>query len=127
MKPGLRVYDHQDDVGLLGCRLGLAARRIRELGAMRDVGTWIDAGGIDQAEDASPPIAEGVQTVTRDAGRVLDDGQAAADEPVEERALTDVRPADDCNGSWGKHGSFLLTEGERDPRPRIYIETSAAR
>ena len=67
---------------------------------MRDVGTGIDSRGIDQAEDAPAPIAQRVETIARNAGRVLDDRQPAADKPVEERALADVGTADDRNGSW---------------------------
>ena len=100
MEAGLGVDDHDDDVGRIGGGLGLAASRIGEFEAVRHVGAGVDARRIDEAKSSPAPVGERVEAIPRDAGRVLDDRQPAADQAVEEGALADVRTSDDRNGGW---------------------------
>ena len=57
------------------------------------------AAGVDDGERAAVPVGLEHLAVAGDAGLLLDDRVAAADEPVHQRRLADVRPADD-----GDHG-----------------------
>ena len=67
---------------------------------MRHIGAGVDARGVDEAKSSSAPVGECVEAISRDAGRVLDNRQPAADQAVEEGALADVRTPDDRNGGW---------------------------
>jgi hypothetical protein len=97
---GLRVDDEDDDVGLARGRLRLVPRRLRD-GVARGCFV-VDPAGVDDAERAAAPLSERVEAVARHAGRVVDDGEAAADQTIEQRALPDVRPADDRHGGWAQ-------------------------
>jgi len=59
-----------------------------ELGAMPPT-------GVDEAEVRARPVDRHLEAVTGDARVALDDGHLAADDPVDERRLADVRPAGD--------------------------------
>jgi hypothetical protein len=61
----------------------------------------IQAAGIDERELTAPPLRGGVDAVTRGAGQILHDRDALADDPVEERRLPDVGPADNGNDRAG--------------------------
>ena len=89
--PGRRIDDEHDHV-----RLG-----DRETGLLLDphldrvVRVQLEAAGVDDDEPAAVPFGVAVQPVARRSRPILDDRRPAADDPVEERALADVRPADD--------------------------------
>ncbi len=93
MESGLRIDDHHDRIGLVGGGFGLTPRRVGELEAVGHIGTRIDSRGVNEAEDESPPIAKRIEPVAGHARRILDNGEAAPNEPVEKRALADVRPS----------------------------------
>ena len=56
---------------------------------------FLQPGGVDQAHHPAAQLRRGVLAVARDPGRVGDQGEPAAGQPVEQRALADVRPASD--------------------------------
>ena len=58
-----------------------------------------DAAGIDNAHLAAVPLGFAVNPVAGDAGLVADDGAPRAHQPVEQRRLADIRPADDGQGA----------------------------
>ena len=58
-------------------------------------GLELEPAGVDDDEPPAVPLGVAVEAVAGRPGAVLDDGRALADEPVEQRALADVRPADD--------------------------------
>ena len=65
--------------------LRLSAGSARDLVA---VGAGVDAGRVDQREGAAAPLRQRVEPIARDARRIVDDRQAAPDQPVEERTLS---------------------------------------
>ena len=71
------------DLGLGGDPLGQAP------------GVGVPAAGVDDRERAAVPVGVVGDAVAGHAGDVLDDGLAAADDPVDQRRLADVGAADD--------------------------------
>ena len=72
----------------------------RDLGLGRDplgqaAGVGVPAAGVDDGEGAAVPVGVVGDPVPGHAGDVLDDRLAAADDPVDQRRLADVGPADD--------------------------------
>ena len=90
-QPGARVdHEHQRiRKGDRGFGLLLHPRGERALGAL------VEAGGVDHGEFeiAETPIA--LAAVAGDAGLVIDQRQLLPDQPVEQRRLADIGPADD--------------------------------
>ncbi len=73
----------------------------------------LPAAGVDELEAAAGPVGLVGDAVAGDARLVLDDGLAAADDPVDQGRLADVRAADD-----GQHGQRAVARGgERRRRP----------
>src|SRR5206468_7814284 len=70
--------------------------------------------GVGQLEEAEAGLDERGEAVARDAGRGIDNGDALARQPVEERRLADVGSADDGNHGDG-HGSLQRTASEVGP------------
>src|SRR5690606_17107823 len=105
--------------------LGLAAHARFEAVV---VGVLI-AGGIDQREGqiADPPHA--LAPVAGDAGRVVDDGELLAHQPVEQRGFADVWPSNDgdCYCHWpmpirsGVVIAFLLRAVEPQKRCTLLL------
>ena len=77
-------------------------------GLDRIVGVDLEPAGVDDDEPPAVPLGVAVQPVAGRPGAVLDDRRALAEEPVEERALADVRSADDGDdghpASSARHG-----------------------
>ena len=94
---GADLGDEHDDVGRVNGELCLLAHEQQNF----IIGARLDAAGIDDVERAATPLALGIEPVARDAGRVLNDGQAAAAELIEEHGLADIRPAHDRNQWFG--------------------------
>ena len=72
----------------------------RDLGLGRDplgqaAGVGVPAAGVDDGERAAVPVGVVGDPVAGHARHVLDDRLAAADDPVDQRRLADVGPADD--------------------------------
>ncbi len=85
-----RGVDHQHDhVGLVDREPGL----LLDPGLDGVVRVDLEAAGVDEHEASSVPLGVAVQPVTGRPRAVLDDGRPRADDPVEERALADVRTA----------------------------------
>ena len=88
-------------------------QRDRDLGLLGDA--RLDAGdvdlpaaGVDEREPRAGPVGRVAHAVARDAGLVLDDGLAAAEDAVDEGRLADVRAADD--GEHGEDDDRLLAD-----------------
>ena len=85
-------------------------RLFLDAGLDRIVGVELETAGVDDDEPPAVPLGVAVQTVTRRPRAVLDDGRSLAEEPVEQRALADIRSADDGDdrdpaSSSARHGS----------------------
>ncbi len=97
-QPGAGVDHEQQDIGFGDGGLGLgphAALEALGLGLFK-------AGRVDDAEFEMAEPAVALAAVAGDAGAVVDQRQALADEAVEERRLADIRTAD--NGDGEGHG-----------------------
>ena len=90
-----RVDDEQHRVRQRDRDLGLRAD-----GCRHPAGIGVPAAGVDHREGATGPVGVVGHPVAGHARHVLDDGLAAADDPVHERRLADVGPADH-----GEHGN----------------------
>ena len=62
------------------------------------VGRLLETGGVETVKRSGPSRAVALAPVARHAGLVVDQRQPPADEPVEQRRLADVGPADDGDG-----------------------------
>jgi hypothetical protein len=98
-QPGVRVDHEQDEVGLLDRDARLVLDPLLDVRARLE----LEAAGVDEGEAAPIPLRRAVHPVARRPGHVLDDREARADEPVEERALPDVRATDDGHDGQGGH------------------------
>jgi hypothetical protein len=58
-----------------------------------------DAAGVYEREGFSVPLGLDADAVARDAGLVMDDGNAPLDDAVEQRGFPDIGPADDGDES----------------------------
>jgi len=85
----LGVHDEDDGVGRLDRVLGLRGHRRVDA---EDV--LLPAAGVDDLETPPGPLGLIGDAVAGHPRLVLDDGLAAADDPVDERRLADVRPPD---------------------------------
>ena len=89
--PHSRIDHEHDDVRLGDGQPGLLLDA--ELDGV--VGVDLEPAGVDEHEPAAVPLGIPVQPVAGGAGAVLHDRGARTDDAVEQRALADVRPADD--------------------------------
>ena len=91
---GAGIEDEEHDIAVIHRHLGLRTHAGFEAVAL-DV---VEAGRIEDAEAqvAKPRLA--FAAVTGDAGLVIDEGDLAADEPVEQGRLADIRPPHDGDG-----------------------------
>ena len=78
-----------------------------------------DSAGVHQRKGPAAPFGFGADAVAGDAGLIVDDGDAAPDDAVEERGLADVWPANNGNQSW--HGLNMRHEGGRGKRKVVAI------
>jgi len=94
---GRRIDDEDDGVGLRDGQAGLF------LDAQLDgvAGVDLEAAGVDDDEPPTVPLGVAVEAVAGRPRAVLDDGGPCPDDPVEERALADVRAADDRDDRQG--------------------------
>src|SRR5262249_9202913 len=85
------IDDVQDDVGLVDGDLDLPLDVVAEVVGVDDA----DAAGIDELKVPVTGLQDGGDAVARDPGGGIDDGDAPAGQPVEQRGLPHVGPADD--------------------------------
>ena len=91
--------DHEEDgVGLGDGGLGLDAHAPGEARRL----ALLEARRVDDREAEIAELGVALAAVARDAGLVVDQRQLLADEPVEQRRLADVWPADHGDGE-GRH------------------------
>ena len=90
-RAGAGVHDEQEDVGLVDGGLDLA---FDVLGEVVHVGV-AHAAGVHQFDEAVADLQQRGHAVARHAGGRLDDGDAPAGQPVEQRRFADVGPSDD--------------------------------
>ena len=88
---GARVDHEQHGVAIVQRRLGLRAHAAGQRGRV----ALLQARGVDNGEVEVAEARLALAPVARDAGLVVDQRELAADEPVEQRRLADVGPADD--------------------------------
>ena len=91
---GAGVDHEEDDVGLGDGHLGLPAHaRFKAI-----AGDVLEAGGVEQAEAQIADAALALAAVAGDARRVVDQRDAPAHQPVEQRRFADIGPADNGDG-----------------------------
>ena len=95
---GARVDHEQDRVAIGERRLGLRAHAAGQRGRI----ALLQPGGVDDGEGEIAELRLALAAVAGDAGLIVDQRELAADQPVEQRRLADVRAADD--GDFGGHG-----------------------
>ena len=104
--PVMASDHHEDDVGLADRLLALAAHLVVERRALGH-----PAPGVDEREGHALPLGVDQLAVAGDAGLLLHDRGALAHDPVDQRGLADVGPADDRDGRVGREG-----HGRSSPR-----------
>ena len=110
--PGLRIDDEHDDVGLVDRRLRLPADAGLDLAL-----AVIEPASVDERELASPPLDGRIEAVPCGPGFVLDDGDAVADEAIEEGRLPNVRTTDHGDETTAHPHTLRRTVASR-PRKR---------
>ncbi len=95
---GARIHHEQHGVGLVH-RLARLPRHLVVNAVLRH---RLETAGVDHQIRLVADAAVTVMAVARNARRIGDDGVARAREPVEQRRLADIRPADYHDG--GFHG-----------------------
>ena len=106
-----RVDHEQRRVGFAHRGLGLLAHAARQAGRV----LVLEPGGVDHPELQPNQVGVAFAPVARDSGPVIDQREALADEPVEERRFADVGAADDCNGG-ERHGGRLVEQARHCER-----------
>ena len=101
----LGIDDQQDGVGHLHGDLGLGGHGGVEAGHVH-----LPAAGVDDGEAAPGPLRGVGDPVAGDTGGVLNDGLAAAQDPVDQSRLAHVGPADD--GQDRQPGLDAVTGGQ---------------
>ncbi len=95
------VDDEDDDVRLVDGEASL----LLDLGLDRVARLVLEPAGIDDDEPPPVPLGVAVEAVAGRPGAVLDDRRPRPEDPVEQRALADVRAADDGDDGEGGHRS----------------------
>src|SRR5258708_9752530 len=90
---GASIDHHDDRSGFVECDPSLAKNFRRNKVPV----VWNDSSGIDHAEIVPQPMRLAVKAVARDSGLVADNRAARTNQPVEQRGLADVWPADNCD------------------------------
>ena len=105
---GASVDQEQDDVGTLDGALGEAPHaRLERLAA-----GGFPTRGVEQQEGEIAQLRRLLANVARDARRIVDDGAAAADQPVEQRGLADVGTTDDGDPAKPLGGRPVFSGGQ---------------
>ncbi len=111
-EPGARVDHEQDRVAIDERRFRLRAHAPGERFRI----ALFKTGGVDDGEGEVRDPAFALAAVARDARLVVDERQPAADQPVEQRRLADIRPADDRD--FGAHVVPARRRRRRSISPR---------
>ena len=118
-EPGLDVGEEDDHVRVAHGDAGLLAHEGEDFA----VGAGLDAPGVDEGKFPSVPVGLAVDTVARNAGGVLHDGDSLPDQLVEQGGFAHVGAADDGD-NWFWHG---LTPSSRAPaRGEWFLDFSAS-
>jgi hypothetical protein len=88
------IHHEQDRVGALDCGL----RLLHHAGDQAVGRPLVETRGIDRRECQVAEPAMTFAPVARHAGPVVDQREALADQPVEQRRVADIRPSDDREG-----------------------------
>ncbi len=113
-QPGAGIEHDRDRVGVGDRHAGLVLDGARQ----RVLGGEVNPAGVDQVEAHAVPLALERLAVARHARLLVDDRLAAADEPVDQGRLADVRIADDRDP-----GQTRVGHGAAIPRPRAISAT----
>ena len=97
---GLRIDDEDHHVRLADGQLRLRARLRHDI---VDV-AGIDAARIDDGEPPSEPLDRRIEAIASHAGGFLDDGEAAAEQSIEQRRLTHVGTPNEGDDRGRTHG-----------------------
>src|SRR2546430_2428491 len=113
-----RVDDEEDDVGLVDGHQHLTPHALDE----RLDGRGIEPARVDHRRLPALELHAAVEPVARHAGHVAHQGLPAPDEPVEERRLSNIRPADDGEGRpelRGLHGGLSQQRSQQSASGRL--------
>ena len=111
----LRVDHEQQQVGLLDGDADLVLDLLGEVVDVLDP----QPARVDQLEIPIVFVEQILDAVARHAGRRIDDGDQSAGQPVEERALPDVRTTDDGNFGDGHGSAAVSSVGQMDDRSNV--------
>src|SRR5262249_52633522 len=101
--------------------LNLLLDLLREIVRIFDANT----SGIDKLEETGVVFQEMRHPISRNAGLVIDDGNPAASQPIQQARLAHVRATDDHHLR-DRHGVSRAAGAERSATPRIIVESAAA-
>ena len=93
----LHVDDQNDDVGRLEGQVHLLHRRLDDDVIRLFAAQQTDAAGVHQRERTAMPFGLGADAIARHSRLIMNDGNAPADNAVEQSGFADIRPADDGN------------------------------
>ena len=98
-QPGAAVDDEDHEVRFVDRPVRLRRRGPEQ----RIVRAQQETAGVDQLERGALPGGLGVVAVARRARAAVGDGLAPAADPIEQRGLADIRPADERDLGYGDH------------------------
>ena len=93
----LHTDDQNDDLGRFDGEFHLFEGRLDDHVIRFFTAQQSNPTGVHQCERAAAPFGLGADPVAGDAGLVVNDGDAASDNPVKQRRLSDVWPANNGN------------------------------
>src|SRR6476619_7098181 len=104
MKPCLCVNDHQEEISFSDCLHHLPA----DFQVHRNTRIVSNAARIHEPELSPTPFGHGEMTIARRSRLLAHDCTVIANDPVEQRRLSDVGPPDDCN-DWNVYTGHAAT------------------
>ncbi len=112
----LRIDNQNDDLGGFNRQIHLLHCRADDDVIRLFAPQQADAAGVNEREGAAAPFGLGADAVAGDAGLIVDDGDAPADDAVEQGGLADIRAADDGDQIWhaSRIGNFAAVGNQNE-------------
>ena len=112
VRPSAGVDHEEDDIGLGDRGLGLGPHAAEE----RVLVGLFETGGVDDREAEMAERGIALAAIARHARPVVDQRELLADEPVEQRRLADIGPADDGDDGCHQTSHSIVTPARRHCR-----------
>jgi hypothetical protein len=90
---GSAVNDEENERRAIDCNLSLLEDALWDFSLL----SGEDTPGIYNFVGTPKPSNNSVDSISRDARLICDDGSALPDQPIEQRGFSNVRASDDCN------------------------------